>query len=411
VRPRFGGIETSLLGGGGGSSEFTFKILIMALTVAILLPMGMSIFAPAHYNGADPDEVLDGYANFTGQDVDPKVSVWPLTGIFTPFLGGSYNPETGQTVTYGYSEDGWLFGSSLQSYSPSQYAGDAQDYVVYKDSNGVFRYWSDSADYNEELGTGHKGRVLDENNKVTYPGDLYTEVNFEVLQKSDIFFTESSRTETTDGHFYYDYSGYRLAFQPISNYTAVDSDGNRIPVIATTTSLSLVWYEYLSQSGITGQLVLSGSNGGIAYLNAANILSAFNSSTNTAAFPLVFNGVELTVYIKIDPMKTSNGYDIEQCYNLGYWSIMVTSLSADADAYTGTDSAVNPMKMLQTMIDILTFNLDDYSVSSWMAVLVSVIYVVPLYAGLITLCLEHSYLWIMVGILAAVQAIGSIWPF
>lgn len=383
----------------------------MGLVISIMLPLGMSLLAPAAFNGSSADEVMEGYMEFTGQSKDTKVSVWPLTGIYTPFTGGSYDPDTQETVTYGYTEDGWLYGSSVNAYTPSQYTGDAQQYTVYKAEDGVFRYWTDSKDYNEEKGTGHKGHYDREGNERDYLGDLYTDVSFDVLQKSDIFFIESSRQEDSAGHFYYDYSGYRMAFQPISNYTAQDADGKEITVKATTTSLSLVWYQYYTQSGITGQLVLSGSNGGIAYLNAANILSAFNNNTNTAKFDMVFNGVTMNIYIKIDPMKTSSGYTVKQCYDMGYWSIMVTSMSVEASAYLGTDSATNPMKILETMIDILTFNLDDYNVSPWIATLCSIIYVLPLYAGLITLCLDNAYLWIMVGILAAIQALGSFWPW
>jgi len=398
--------------GGGGNSDFNFKILVMGLVISIMLPMGLSLLAPAVFNGTSEDEVMQGYTEFTGQHADTKVSVWPLTGIYLPFTGGSFDEDTGKTQTYGYTEDGWLYGSEVKSYTPSQYRQSPQQYTVYKDSEGVFRYWSDSADYDEELGLGHKGHYDGEGNERDYPGDLYTDVSFDASKKSDIFFVESSRQEDASGHFYYDYSGYRMAFQPISNYTAQNADGEQIAIKATTTSLSLVWYQYYTQSGITGQLVLSGSNGGIAYLNSANILSAFSTNTNTAKFDMVFNGVTMNIYIKIDPMKTSSGYTVQQCYDMGYWSIMVTSISVDSSAYLGTDAAMNPMKLIQTVIDILTFNLDDYNMAPWIAHLCSIIYVLPLYAGLIAICLGGATeLWILVGILAAIQAIGSLWPF
>ena len=390
---------------GSGDSSFTFKFLIFSLAIMLLLPMFLTVYAPAAYLGASEEEVLDGYTRMTGQAADTKVSVWPLTGIYTPFTGGFVDETTGQTVTYGYTPDGWLYGTSVQSYTPLQYRDTSQQYTVYRADDGVFRYFTDSADYNEQYGTGHKGRVV-EDGKVTYPGDLYSEVNFDLEQKSDIFFAESSRTEDASGHFKYDYSGYRMAFQPISNYTAMDADGNNIPVVATTSSLSLVWYQYLSQSGVTGQMVLSGSNGGIAYINAAQILSAFSGTTNTAKFDMVFNGVNMGIYIKIDPMATSSGLTVEQAYNAGLWSIMVTSLSVEASAYTGTDFASNPMQLFETMIDLLTFNMDDYDLSPGMAALCSVLFIAPLYIGLITLCLSNAYLWILVGLLAAVQAIS-----
>lgn len=376
----------------------------------ILLPLFLGFFAPGTYNGASEDEVLAGYERMTGQKADTKIAVWPLTGIYTPFTGQFYDNDAEQIITYGYTPDGWLYGTEVKSYSPSQYRNTSEAYTVYKADDGVFRYWSDSEDYNAEYGTGHKGRVLDGDN-VEYRGDLYTEVNFDKLRKSDIFFTEASRVEDNLGHFKYDYTGYRMAFQPISSYNVQDADGNIRPVVATTTSLSLCWYQYANQSGVTGQLVLSGSNGGIAYINAAQILSAFNSNTNAAAFEMVFNGVNMTIHIRVDPVYTNKGWTIEQCYNEGYWSIMVTSLSVDSTAYTGTDNSNNPMQMFETMIDLLTFNLNDYDMSPWLQYLCYFFFIAPLYISLIVLCLDNAYLWILVGLLAAIQAIGSIWPF
>lgn len=398
------------MGLAGGNSEYAHKALIFSLAIMILLPLFLGFFAPGTYNGASEDEVLAGYERMTGQKADTKIAVWPLTGIYTPFTGQFYDNDAEQIITYGYTPDGWLYGTEVKSYSPSQYRNTSETYTVYKADDGVFRYWSDSEDYNEEYGTGHKGRVMN-GDDVEYRGDLYTEVNFDALRKSDIFFTEASRVEDNLGHFKYDYTGYRMAFQPISSYNVQDADGNIRPVVATTTSLSLCWYQYANQSGVTGQLVLSGSNGGIAYINAAQILSAFNSNTNTAAFEMVFNGVNMTIHIRVDPVYTNLGWTIEQCYNAGYWSIMVTSLSVDSTAYTGTDNSNNPMQMFETMIDLLTFNLNDYDMSPWLQYLCYFFFIAPLYISLIVLCLDNAYLWILVGLLAAIQAIGSIWPF
>lgn len=399
---------------------------MFALAIMILMPMFLTTLAPAAYNGATQDEVLSGYERMTGQSAPTSVSVWPLTGIYTPFTGGFVDEDSGQSITYGYTEDGWLFGTEVKQYTPFQYAYTAQEYTVYKTSDGVFRYWQDSKDYSETYGTGHKGHYgiatqadvdaglaqnVGDRFERDYDGDLYTEVNFDINQKSGIFFSESSRQEDASGHFTYQYEGYRMAFQPISNYTAMDQDGNKIPIVATTTSLSLVWYQYLNQSGITGQIVLSGNNGGVAYLNAARILAAFNNNTSTAQFDLVFNGVEMDIIIRIDPMATSTyGMTVEQAYNAGYWSIMVTSLSADSNAYTGTDDPTNPMKLFETMIDLLTFNLDDYNISPALGAICSVIFIAPLYVMLITLCLGNTPLLLMVGLLALLQAIAAALP-
>lgn len=394
---------------GGSNSGMAAKMLTFSLAVMLLLPLFLTVFVPASYTGS-ADEVLDGYTRMTGQSANTKVSVWPLTGIYTPFTGQSLD-DSGKTLTYGQTDDGWIYGSRVQIYTPSQYVGTSQQYTVYRDDAGLYRYYADSADYNADAGTGHHGREIDDSGNVTYAGDLYNAVTFDVLQKSDVFFTEAGRTDYDSGAFKYDYTGYRMAFQPISNYVAENADGQRVPIIATTTSLSLVWYQYASQSGITGQLVLSGSSGGVAYINAAQILAAFNSVTYTAPFDMVFNGVKMTIYIQMDPIYLSSGWTVQDCYNAGYWSILVTSQSVDSSAYTGTDNVLNPTAILETMIDLLTFRLDDYNFSPLIQSICYILYIAPLYVGLIVLCLDNAYLWILVGALAAIQALGSWWPF
>lgn len=238
-------------------------------------------------------------------------------------------------------------------------------------------------------------------------------MSFDREHQSDIFFTAATKQTDNNGAFKYDYTGYRMSFQPVSSYTAYSEDNEKVAVVATTTSLSLIWYQVPTEggSGVAGQLVLSGSDSGVAYLNQAAILSAFNATTSTAPFDLVFNGVKMTVYIKIDPYYLNQGWTVQQCYNQGYWSIMVTSLSVDSSAYLGTDNSKNPMDLIDTVIDFFTFNLDDYNMSPGIEMICYLLFVIPFYLGLIVLCLDYAYLWILVGILAAIQSAGSWWPF
>lgn len=374
------------LTGSGGNSAWTFKMLIFAMAIVVLLPTFMAIYLPSDATEVDRDELFDAYYEMTGQQAQTKTAIWILTGLYTPVEEGS---------TWGVTDDGWMYRSELKSWTPSQYRGTPEQYSVSKGSDGVFRYVGNSADYDPDNGRGHAA------------GDLYTMFSFDPQYKSDIFFTETNKT-ITDGGFYYEYSGVRAAFQPISSYTTVNADGDQVPVIATTTSLSLVWYQWYTQSGVTGQLILSGSNGGVAYINGANIVSAFNSATSSATFPLVFNGgVNIDVIIKMDPLYLST-MTVQDCYDAGYWSILVTSQSVDENAYVGTDNAFNPVKIFETMVDLFTFNYSDYNISGWMGMLCSLVFVTPLYASLITMALEHKELWLIVGVLGFIEFMESL---
>ena len=224
--------------------------------------------------------------------------------------------------------------------------------------------------------------------------------------KSNVFFTPGGKVEQ-GSFFYYDYTGYRYAFQPLANYSAQGSNGQAVPVVATTTSLSLIWYEFYGASGISGQLVLSGSDSGVAYITAQEIITAFNSVTSTAKFGMTFNGIEMNVYIRLNPAYIAQGMDIQQCYNYGAWEILITSLSTDSNAYTQADYSMNVSEIWKTLIDLFTFNTADYGLSGWLATLASLVMVVPLYAALLSIGMTFYPALIMAGILAVFQG----WSF
>lgn len=390
---------------GGGNAEWTNVTIFMCLAIAFLMPFVTSIFLPNQFNEDDVNDLFDDYYEMTGQQAQTKTAIWPLVGIYTPVIEGESSLTT---------PDGWMAGSIIREYSPSQFQGTPESYTVYQDDNGIYRYRYNSADYNEQTGTGHRGtwqwdETTNQYVKSDTPGDIYSAVAFDMQHTSNIFFTESQRTMMGD-NFYFNFSGYRYSFSPISDYTTLDQNGDRVPVIATSTSLSLVFYQWYSQSGISGQIILSGSgpDGGVAYINSANILSAFNSVTNSASFEMVFNGgITMNITVRLSPTFLST-YSVQDAFNLGYWSVMVTSLSADANAYVGTDNALNPMKVLDVALKLFTFDWSGYNLSDSVSMLVTVLFSMFLYAGLITLCLEYNYLWILVGILAAIQSLTSL---
>lgn len=371
--------------GGGGSTEFTHGMLMIALAVMFLLPTSLTAFTALGETSTDENinTVLEDYYQFTGSR-PTKEAIWPLTGIYTPYSGQTY---------YGYTPDGWLYGGRVDSYAPSQYSGNQGYSVSRNPENGLYYYTSDT------------------DNGMKKSGDLYTAVSMDVNQKSDQFFTQNGRVDK-DSWFYYSYSGYRYAFSPMADYTGVDSDGNAVPVTATTTTLSLIWYQYYNiGSGISGQLIISGSDRSVAYLTASEIIRAFEQTTSTAKFEMVFNGVSMNVYIRLNPVYVTQIGDVERCFNEGYWELMVTSLSTDADAYISTAYSFNVAEIFNTAIKILTFDVADYGISGWLATVLSLIYALPLYAALISIGLDNYPVLILAGILAAIQSLASLWPF
>ena len=357
------------------STSFAFKMFVFSLSLVVLMSMMMIIFVGQDTD--DSDELLDGYFSMTGTQPTSE-AVWCLTGIYTPY-------GTGINGAYGYTDDGWLYGSRVTSYAPAQYSGTDMAYTVTYE-NGQYRYASDTA-YGSHT-----------------TGDLYTNVTFDGAHKSNIFFTEQMRHTDGIGQ-YYDYTGYRFAFQPSRTFTTYNSGTtDSVTVNQNTSSLSLIWYEYYYQSGIAGQLIISGSDTGVGYLTAENIIHAFNSTTSTATFTMSFNGIDCRLHIRLDPTYIANGTSIEDCYNNGYWSLMVTSPSTDADAYTGSDYALNLENIFDTITDILTFDYSGYNIDGAMGTLCTILICLPLYATLLALSLNHRWVLILAALLVAVQS-------
>lgn len=392
-----------------GEQTFIQKWVIVAILVIFLMPVMIGMFFPKetgngeYFNTYASESTLndlsDSYFAFTEGKGSTTEMPWTLTGIYTPYTGGDYR----------YTQDGWLFGSKITTYSPSQYLVTSADdgpeitypsryKVVNKveaDGSPVYRY--------DLTGMNLTGDVTQDGHK---SGDLYTYVTMDVNQQSDIFFTESLK-KTSNQYFYYEYTGYRYAFQPLSDYYIRGTDGTPIKTNAVNTSLSLIWYNFVGQSGISGQLVLSGSDSGVDFLTATDIVTAFNSINNTAKFTMNFNGCDMNIYIRINPYYTSLGWSIEDCYNNGWWSIMVSSVTADMSAYTTPSNPINIEKIWDTLMDLFMFNMNDYPMSGTMQIFASLVITVVLYSTLLAMAAHNPKLLIIVAVIALIQTITS----
>lgn len=412
---------------GSVDSSFTYRLLIFAVALTILTPMVMSQFRSVDTSALDDME--SDYYQMTGSEPVSE-EIWALTGIYTPYSAGE---------TYGYTEDGWLYktrvggtymgddpsekerlAESGGAYAPSQYSYGLQErsyYSVAYDGH-VYRYTGSDKDgdplpptvIDEEKGTVLPGRTEDGHQR----GDVYTMVTMDFGQKSSIFFADGLRTDTEDGRFYYRYEGYRYAFTPLHDTVTTDADGNDVYIKSQQTTMSLIWYSVYGTEGLSGQLVLNSSDGGIAYLTAAQIISAFNPTINTAKFTLTFNGTDINCYIRINPTYTSMGYSISDCFYSGYWSVMITSLSTDANDMLATDYSLNVSALWQTVIDLLTFRYSDYGISGELGVVASVLMTVPLYIGLIVVGMNYLPVLVITAAVGAFQSVATVlshWPF
>ena len=374
---------------GGGDNKFIYSAVVFALAVLFLMPTMLSITSAGAVD-EDSDtrinELLTDYANFTGNSANLGLEdVWVLSGIYTPYLGGSYN----------YEPNGWLYGSKIGVYSdylPTQYDHTPMSNtgVRYDPDTNTYKYTNNSTTFD-----GHN------------QGDTYTAVSMDLAQKSDIFFTSAGK-HTSGSYFWYEYSGYRYEFTAPTQYTTTDGNGNVQQINPSESGLSLIWYDYLGgvSSGISGQLILS-SDQGVAFLTTEDILRAYEGSVSTARFELTFSGINVNLYIRINPYYISQGLDIAQCWEAGYWEVMVTTDSANSATYTSSDYSFNIYQIWDTFVSLFTFNTADYGLTGAIGVIASLVMCVPMYACLISIGISHSRVLYIAGAMLAIQAIAT----
>lgn len=381
-----------ILDSGTTDTGFVVKVIIFALLLMFLVPLFFSLFIPQVDNGEDTkyaeqiQQLENEYYLSTGRTVTATTETWALTGIYEPFYGSSY----------GITDDGWIFGARATKYSPAQYTIDQSVSGI---KNRYEVEYRDGLYYYTKVDT-----TVDKSHNV---GDLYTAVAMDNAHVSDVFFTPSGKT-TTDQGYYYEYTGYRYAFQPLRPYHTYVG-GVVTEVEPNSTSLSLIWYQYSSMNGIAGQLTISGSDSGLSYLSSTDILREFNQSTYSSTFDLTFNNVAMHLTIRLDPIRIAEGKSVEECYNQGWWSVIVSSDAIVTSSLNDASYDFNPNNVFDTLIKLLTFRIaEDYDIEGWQGTIASLLVTMPLYACLMALALIYPQSLILVAILGAIQAIVSL---
>lgn len=394
---------------GGNNSEYfvkgalTFSIMTMLLMTSFLVVFSPPTEEVKGYQ-EEMNELLSAYYDATGNTVQNE-QIWGLTGIYTPYgIDSQGNASTKQLVL----KDGWVAGDRVTSYSPDQYKSgnlDNQQYytVTYDSSKGLY-YYTDKGD---DLGDINPGTV-----EHPSAGTLYTSVTMDHTKRSNIFFTVGNKQQMENGTFYYNYTGYRYCFQSLSDYYYDAST----PITHTDTSLSLIWYNYVAgDSGISGQMVLAGSDSGVAYITAQQIVTAFNSANYTSKFTMAFNGITMNIYVQLSAYAVTHGYSVADCYNNGWWSVLVTSpmVSTGADKGMSTFDNFDPHKVFDIVIGLLSFKSENYGLTGVAGTIASTVFSVSLYTSLIAVGLTFWPVLLIAAALAAFQtlSIADLWPW
>jgi hypothetical protein len=129
-------------------------------------------------------------------------------------------------------------------------------------------------------------------------------------------------------------------------------------------ALSLVWYNYAGTEGLSGGLDVYGGRVLLASYTAADIISAYNTTSGYATtYDFDFEGTKLELNVRFDQVVLEEGTSLMQAWTQGDWSLAISSISAGNfyDIEESTSFSSTAGSMIKTFIQIFTFSLPAVS--------------------------------------------------
>lgn len=347
---------------GDFSGENTLiKIAIFCIAVSMISTVMFTMYVDGS-SDYDYDTISlyrSQLADFSGGQL-VNDNPWVLSGVFTPFTPGTIpdnqipqhiENDNGQSV-------GWLFGESITTYS---YIGEVAGIKL-----------DPSQKSNQLLTIGSPTDWRYENGREWWAGGNPYGIDLSNFGKAIIRIVDWEQDTSDYGIIYesgtannWNYTGYRYVFDPVLPFSSESSskDGR----------LSVVWYQIPTDTGLSGALEVYGASKDqnqvkLGSISATEIISAFRSTAGyVQVFDFDFEGTHLNLTIQFDPTIYTNYSSLQAAWDAGAWSMAVSSASAgnffDVDNSNSFNATAG--SMLDTFIDIYTFNYTHFDDNEW----------------------------------------------
>ena len=343
-----------------GDDATLMKIAVFGLAMSIICTMGIQIMfvETGDYDYDDIQAYKNELISFSGDSMVNN-NPWVLQHVYTP-----WNPSLDPSTHY---DDGWLYGQDITTYDDIGKAADIHMDPTKKSSVPI-SFTRETASFNQQSGTEWWANIP----VINWIG---TSLGFDPY------------TYTTVVANNWNYTGYRYVLDPtlpfaVSPNTPSARDG----------SLSLVWYNYNGQEGLSGGLDIYGGRSGsagdmikLASYSAADIIADYNDGSSYATvYDFDFEGTHLKLSIRFNADVIENGTPLMQAWTEGKWSFAISTVSAGnfLDLKNSGSYATTMGSMLDTFIKIYTFNLPEFN-NEWAAMMLWLMVGLPMTIALL----------------------------
>ena len=310
-----------------GDDATLMKVAIFGITVSLMCTLGISIMLAetGDYDYEDIQAYRNDLISFSGESMVNQTP-WVLVHVFTP-----WDPSLESSSHY---SDGWLYGQDLTDYPDLMKSADIHMDPDRK-STVPMTYTREVASFEQQDGTKWWANIP----VINWIGE---ELGFDPYTYKTVVANN------------FNFTGLRYVLDPtlpFSDETSV-RDG----------SLSLVWYTYNGQEGLSGGLDVYGGNIRLASYSAADIIADYNeTSAYASVYDFDFEGTHLNLSIRFDANVIEEGTPLMQAWTEGSWSFAISSVSAGnfLDVENSTAYANSVGNMVDTFVQIFTFSVPD----------------------------------------------------
>ena len=303
---------------------------------------------------------------------------WVLQAVYTPFIPGDYGADIENHI----DPNGWLYGSEITDYP---YLNESVHIKLDKDqtSNQKLSYH----DYDWEYLAGEKGwRKAGE----FVVQDVF-HVDFDSFLRGLNYLTDDA---VGDGYKYnsgiannWNYTGYRYVFDPTLPFSSGTSSKDG--------SLSIVWYDTGTESGLSGGLQIYKNGRGpshsddvlLAEYTSTDLIAGYQASNGFATtYDFDFDGIILHLSIQFSPLVATDYASLRAAWDAGDWDMSISSPSAGNffDVENSTAFVDSAGSMLDTFIQIYTFDYPKFQGEAmWANIILWLLVGLPMTMGLL----------------------------
>lgn len=349
-----------------GDDGLLVKIAIFGFAMSLICTAGFAILLQpsSDYSYDEIQEGKNQLISFSGQSMINQTP-WKLTHVYTPWHEG---------LEEKVDTDGWLYGDELEWSSVGDYA-DIRLNTEWKSSTMLT--------YSDVTYTGQTGWKWYAPGSGTVAGKLLTPIYsiYTALGgKSDPAVYGDINTHT------WNYTGARYVFDPTLPFANEGEEG----VQSVDGSLSIVWYDYNNQEGLSGGLVVYGGDVLIANYSATDIIADYNTTSGYATvYDFDFGGTVLTLSVRFDQTAIEEGMNLMQAWSLGKWSMAISSPSAGSffDIDGSSSFTVTAGNMISTFMKIYTLQVPAFE-NEWANVILWILVGLPMTLAMLCITLK-----------------------